>query len=301
MKLKSRYKNILVVYKLSSYQKFILTEDSTSSIRSKSKPSTIDAGLIKDLHNSHCDHNQTLETIKKLLSHTDAKVTYSKRTDSHVIKRKYDLIITVGGDGTILRTLIHQENPLILGINSAPRTSTGALCALTSTDIKDKLLNLLTQNNQSKILTLPRLQTSINGKKQYFLAVNDILFTNVCPAATSRYDIILDKTKESQKSSGVWIATARGSTAALQASGGKVQKISDKRFQYCVREPYLFKTGVYRHTQGFVAQTKALVLINRMMQAKLYFDGPIHAVDLKYGDKIKISYGNLPIKMLVPK
>ena len=52
--------------------------------------------------------------------------------------------------------------------------------------------------------------------------LNDILFANLYPAAVTRYKIKYNGRQEVHKSSGVWISTATGSTAAISAAGGKV-------------------------------------------------------------------------------
>ena len=49
--------------------------------------------------------------------------------------------------------------------------------------------------------------------KKTVAVINDVLIAHKNPAATSRYLLELNKTKEEQRSSGIWIATPMGSTA----------------------------------------------------------------------------------------
>jgi len=65
----------------------------------------------------------------------------------------------------------------------------------------------------------------------------------------SRYYLQVGKLLEEQRSSGVWIATAAGSTGGLRSAGGKVLPKEDKKFQYKPRELYYGKKTCY-HLKG---------------------------------------------------
>jgi NAD+ kinase len=182
-----------------------------------------------------------------------------------------DLVIAVGGDGTVLSAahfLDHGTIPL-LGINSDPnisnedrvvkqkttdeRRSHGALCFCTSQDMDPYLVEVLYGNghveNRSRIRCIVK---STFSETRLVPALNDLLFANPSPAAVSRFRMgwlqpqpeqsLLQQPTESSVmitdttpygtvtrfggstydvlnsinvwSSGMWVSTATGSTAA---------------------------------------------------------------------------------------
>ena len=90
------------------------------------------------------------------------------------------------------------------------------------------------------------MQVEIDGVPVYSRVLNDVLFSHPIPAATTRYAIRRDGRAEEQRSSGVWIATAAGSTAAIHSAGGKILPITSQRLQFVVREPYEKRGVRYR-------------------------------------------------------
>ena len=202
--------------------------------------------------------------------------------------RGHDLVITVGGDGTFLRTASHlKTNQLILGINSVPEVSTGALCAIKINEFSQIVPQLM--NGDYKIFKMPRIAIHINGKKLPIEAINDVLFTNGSPAATSRYIISFKRKCEEHKSSGIWISTASGSTAAIHAAGGTIQKKNDDRLQLLVREPYQGIYNPYKITRLFLKKNEKVSLISKMIKSSIYLDGPTTHCQILYGDHITFS------------
>ena len=75
------------------------------------------------------------------------------------------------------------------------------------------------------------MRVELNGESLHDRVLNEALFCHASPAATSRYilrvaradgaepDVLAD---EEQKSSGLWVGPAAGSTAAQRSAGGSV-------------------------------------------------------------------------------
>lgn len=117
-----------------------------------------------------------------------------------------DLVIAVGGDGTVLSAahfLDHGTIPL-LGINSDPnisnedrivkqkitdeRRSHGALCFCTSQNMDQHLIDVLYGNGHVENRTRIRCQVkSTFSETRLVPALNDLLFANPSPAAVSRF------------------------------------------------------------------------------------------------------------------
>jgi NAD+ kinase len=288
---KLKIKNVFLVYKRSLYQRFIVDEknEKLKKLISKRHFST---RAMKDIHDTH---TRSLKKIEKYLDKLGIRYVTEAR-HKKMDCTKFDLIITIGGDGTFLRTAHTAMNQLFLPVNSDPTQSVGALCSTDIHHFKEKLDEIL--SGRYEIRKLPLIQTRLNGKKLPIEAINDVLFTNVSPAATSRYYMKKGKTLEEHKSSGVWIATTTGSTAAISAAGGKKMHPDDKRVQFATREPYQGIFHPYQLTYGFLEAGEKLAIINRMMQAKIYIDGPTTQYDLVLGDEVEFSASKRTVKVL---
>lgn len=284
-------KKVLIVYKRSVYQKYVLDENSEKikDLIDQNHVSTL--SLIK----SHERNLKSLELLRNTLEQNSVKYKLSSRSllqDIH----DYDLILSLGGDGTFLRTVKHIRDGLVMGINSLPNESVGALCTASIEHFVDKFKDILSGN--FKIKYLPRLAAKLNGKPLAYTAVNDILFTNSSPGATSRYLLMFDDKSEDHKSSGIWISTPSGSTAAIHAAGGEKMSAGDARFQFCIREPYQGISHPYKLTHGFVAQGKELKIISKMIKSRLYLDGPTSPFTIEYGTELSIFLSDQKLKVI---
>lgn len=287
-----KIKKALIVYKRSVYEKYILDEkhEHMTALYRKKHPST------RKILAAHVDHSKTLQKVKEELKKHGVKFKAERRKKIGPLKG-YDLVITVGGDGTFLRTSHHVVDQLMIGVNSAPKASVGALCSITLNEFPKKLKLIL--DGKFKVRKFNRMEVRVNKKKLRTLALNDILYCNTCPAGTSRYIIKVGKQKEDHRSSGVWIATAAGSTAAIRAAGGKILPHFSQDLQYLVREPYQGTQKKYRLCRGTFKPGKKFELINQTMNAALYLDGMHSIHPLHYGDHITIANSKHPVSVIV--
>ncbi|MFO1518530.1 MAG: hypothetical protein U1F57_02505 [bacterium] len=200
----------------------------------------------------------------------------------------YDLLITVGGDGTFLDTshyaLPHQ---MLLGVNSHPLKSHGAFCATDRRGFEKIFQDLL--RGKAPLLPLNRLQVCINGRPLPVLALNDALFANVSPAGTSRHVLKVGGKSEEQKSSGIWISTAAGSTAAIRSAGGKPMRKKSKDLQFWVREPFVKNGEPYRLIRGKIPPGKTLKIVSKMSKAAVFLDGAHLHYPVRYGDEVEMG------------
>lgn len=288
---KKRIRTVYLVYKRSMYQRFFLDERHAGfrKLFAKRHPS------IKSVRHTHDTHMDAVRSVQKYLT----KLGIELRTESrHRLKRlsSIDLVITLGGDGTFLRTAHFAKDQLILPVNSDPMQSVGALCSTDAARFAEKFDTILAGKFQAKKLPLIRIR--VNGKALPVEAVNDILFTNISPAATSRYRLKLGRETEEQKSSGLWVSTATGLTAAIHAAGGVKMKPGDRRLQFATREPYQGNFNPYGLTHGFIPPGKKIALTNLMVRAKIYVDGPTNSFDLDYGDEMECALSGKTLKVI---
>jgi len=197
-----------------------------------------------------------------------------------------DLIITIGGDGTVLSASHFAGKTPVLGVNSVPKTSVGFFCAANAKNFKKRILGIM-RGSRSPTL-LPLLEVSINGKKLPFRALNDILFASVSPAETVQYTIQAGGKKERQRGSGVWIAAGPGSTAGICSGGGKVAAITSRKIQYLARELYPIPGVRYRLKKGFVPAGKSIRLISQISHGVAFLDGAKLSYPLERGNTLTV-------------
>lgn len=208
-------------------------------------------------------------------------------------RRRYDLVISVGGDGTFFAASHYVHDTPMFGINSDPSSSLGIwTCADRRTFREPLRLALLGKLKRTR---LNRMKVSVNGRPLRELPLNDVLFAHRNPGAMTRYRMEADGRREEQKSSGLWIATAAGSTAGIRSAGGRRMPVTSKRLQYVVREPFGWPERRYRLARG---EASRIVLFTRMMDAGIWIDGPRIHYALTLGDRVDIRTGAAPLGVL---
>ena len=132
-------------------------------------------------------------------------------------RQKVDFIVSVGGDGTILRTIHKMVDPLpILGINM------GTLGFLVDVEPKDALETLNNLINGFEVDSRSRLKVLLNGLCLP-PAINEVALLTASPAKMIEFEIIVDGAlMEDFRSDGVVIATSTGSTAYAMSAGGPI-------------------------------------------------------------------------------
>jgi hypothetical protein len=96
----------------------------------------------------------------------------------------------------------------------------------------------------------------------------------------------------------VWIASARGSTAACQAAGGMRLPFNQNQFQFLVREPFHGKKTPYHMIYGLLSGGQSVVLTNEMKEGALYLDGVQEIKHLHFGDRVEISLSSHPVNVI---
>jgi NAD+ kinase len=195
------FKKILVVVKQTPYESYL-------QLKAQGKaPVALRWERLKDRYQTH---RQCVDTVTGILQSVGADYTVVGREELHrgVIQDR-DLIITVGGDGTMLNASSFIDDSIpVLGVNSDPtkpeekgvanakdeRRSKGALCAATASNVNAVLPRILygnyTPGHRSRIKCLVR---STHTETRLAPALNDILVAHPSPAAVSRFRLMLCK------------------------------------------------------------------------------------------------------------
>ena len=174
---------------------------------------------------------QILEQLEEILLNLNLEVLYpasslisstsntKKYSDSYIVKNA-DLVMAIGGDGTLLSCSrkFGKEGLPILGINLG---NLGFLNDIAPSDLTNSLLEIL----EGAYLVDKRffLKSTINGKTQKEIALNEIVIHSGSIAQLIEYEVFVDDTfVYRQKADGLIISTQTGSTAYALSGNGPI-------------------------------------------------------------------------------
>ena len=262
------------------------------SIKRKIAHGLLSQDHLERLVRDHDKHHRCRKALLDLLDHHQISYVEVHRGRYWPDLSHVDAVISVGGDGTVLEAShhIHNHDIPVLGIRSSSM-SVGYLCTCDINTLDDYVKQLAA--GKFKVTKLSRLQARIQYAEtgREILSdpiLNDFLFSNRNPAATTRYILQVGQEKERQKSSGIWFATAAGSTAAIRTAGGIQVDRSSSDFQYVVREPYTPPgEDSFKLIKGFFsAQDEGVKIENFCDHAILALDGQHGQLKLTFGDAL---------------
>jgi NAD kinase len=212
---KFKFTNILIVLKTSKLN-YLITKFGTDQVKS--------AEEFDILNSSMETHHKNTQTF---LSHfkTYSSVNVDIYTDNFlkndelskaINSKKYNLIFSLGGDGTFLRTAQHIDDmqKILIGVNTDSQNSTGYYCPIHAG--ANNLLNNINNILENKFTTkfLNKLEITYNkGDKSYF--INDLYFGEKFLGRISKYNLeVINKgevtgKKALIKSSGVIFSTCK--------------------------------------------------------------------------------------------
>jgi NAD+ kinase len=231
------------------------------------------------------ENREALRDVVAHLRSLGARVDAVHRGDL-ARRHRYDLVVSVGGDGTFLAAAGQVVDTPLFGVNSDPAHSLGLWTCADRHTFRVRLADALA--GRLDTVRLRRLRISINGQAIPELAFNDVLFASRNPAAMTKYRFGADAKVEAQRSSGLWIATAAGSTAGIRSAGGRRMPLSSPRVQYVVREPYTWPAPRYALARGFASR---ITIVPLGPDASLWIDGARTRKDLGLGDRVAIRPG----------
>lgn len=277
--------------------------------------------VVGNLQDRHMVHEQTVRTCRDILSRRQADIQFEMhlRDELQSPIRDVDLVITVGGDGTLLQASHYLDSSIpVLGVNSDPTQtdeveqnlhrfdasrSTGHLCAATANNFERILDDIL--HGSTKPVELTRISTFIDGVRMEAPALNDVLIAHPNPAAISRCSFSISREGADElltpvihsRSSGLRVSTATGSTAAMKSAGGTVMPILSTKLQYMVREPNSPHPKHSSFLQGFLENDHVLQVNWRCRKGFVYIDGSHLCYPINFGCKIDVSNHAPPLRI----
>jgi NAD+ kinase len=288
---------IIVVYKKSTFQMY---EDKLDKINLKKKNKELYNGIIL----AHKEHHDSLNIMKKKLGSLSIPVIFHMRGEKKMPAIKdNDIVIALGGDGTFIFASHFVSKALMVGVNSAPDFSIGHFCRYnlfdSSIDLRDQMEKIILGKIQPT--ELHRLKISINGIPVHIPVINDFLIVDKNPATTSRYIINYNGKHYYQKSSGIWLSTAMGSSAAFSSSGGlafpQFSHSNKRQFGLMIREPYRPDAGTL--LEAIISEDDMFEIIISMIDGYVFFDGGQKKINIQIGDVITIAFQKEPLRAIL--
>jgi len=276
-----RKSRVLVVYKKDAYQRYLQEQHDPHLLRllRRRHPD------VSDMQRAHTIHERAIEVVMHTLRRLPVEVELAYRATLNITKR-YDMVVSVGGDGTFLQAARTIHRTPILGVNSDPARSEAVFCAATHRSFP----RLMRQVLESRLpeLKLFRLAVTLNGRQLPEKALNDVLTVHDDPATMSRYRLHIGPRVETQKSSGLWVSTAAGSSSAVMAAGGARLPWSSRRFQYRPRELYRGHLSRCRLIGGVLPSSACVRVTWLMRRGSAFIDGPHVKIPLQFADVLEL-------------
>ena len=252
---------------------------------------------LHELQGHQDEHNAT----KELLVQTLTKLCFSFSFIKDDINFEdqclaYDLIISLGGDGTFLHAVANSCQQMLMGINSDLTRSHGYLTKFDRTNLVQALHKV--KEGKAHFGFLQRLAVSLNGTLQKYFALNEVFIGNPHIYETSHLCVQTPKEKAHVISNGILIATQQGSTAFYKSAGGKA--FEEDTLAYTLVLPFKKRSSL---EDSAILQAKESIVVKPNRQGyKLLFDcNKKREIDLAQDDEVKVFIDKeKEVKVLLP-
>lgn len=288
-----KLRKVLILHKKSTFQIQAIEHRETRFIKLLEEHSEV----VTRVKLAHAEHVQTLNLLQSEL--TKRKIDFQSIARAELKDRvtDVDLMIAVGGDGTFLDASHSLEDIPLLGVNSSSSSSFGHFCLANQKNVAQILDGIL--DDSLRPSDLLRLELVMNGSVLPELVLNEVLIAHSNPAATSRYFIGFDGEEEEQRSSGIWVGTASGSTGSLRSAGGPVMRIIDDSYQFLVREACIRPKQSFRFLKGILNNKQELKVTSQMRTGVVYIDGQHIDYQFSLGDELIIRPSQTSLKSFI--
>lgn len=241
-------------------------------------------------------HLETVDKVREILKNRYVENIKFQNLHSNYFQDK-DSIITVGGDGTFLRTShFIRGSTSILGINSELEFSEGALTSLNENELGnlEKILN-----GNYKIIKRPRARVTLNNELIKELALNEVYVGAANQFHTSRYIIKLNGKEEEHRSSGVLVVTGSGSNAWYKSAGGAPFKYEEEKLAFLVREPKRSRIFNPQMISGYINKNEKIVFESKRQDGGVIAIDSWPTYDFNIGSIVEVRLSNQPLNVIV--
>jgi len=285
MKPPKQISRALVVYKKSPYEMYLIRQFAFPTARFTGR-------RIQEMASLHRRHYETLEQVRKVLRGFGVAECMAER-ERRLNCDSYDLVVTVGGDGTFLAASKYIDRQTVLGVNSNPRHSVGRFCAALGRTFEGLMRSLL--EGRAEVRKLNRMSVSLNARPLGLEVLNDVLVCHQNPSAMSHYSLQIGPRCEYQHSSGLWVSTAAGSTGAVKSAGGCVMPLESAKLQYRPRELFQAPGRTCRLKGGCVDGKKGIKIVSDMESGVVFVDGSHTHLPLARAETLRLTNARRPL------
>ena len=255
------------------------------------------------------EHADRRNQIKELLPDADLILMDKNMVDNSTLKGKasnYDFVIALGGDNSYTYVSHYVGDTPIVGINSDPTRSIGALCGWSSQDLKDVVSKL--KSEKYIVEKWPRLEVEIDGKKT-IPATNEYYFGRTDALQMSRHILVYKDQKHEHKCTSIIFSVGAGSTGWYHSASHDYWKIQGKdndhfaktenRAVFFVREPYRYdEEEIIRSGEILPGETVTLHSLNKEGTAS---PDSWERFDFGRGKTAVIRLSDHPLRVIVPE
>ncbi len=284
-----KLKRVLVSVKKTAFEH--LTESS--------KIKDLPPGELQKIKKSHDEHSSSLVLVSSILRkrgiEPEIRFTQNSGFDDF---RNRDLVVSLGGDGTILKSArCIVDNTPLLSVKSDSYSS-GSLCTIDSSRFEEALDRILKGDLRIEKWTRAEGATT----DMWLLALNELYIGHKFSSGMARYELSFRDKVDDQMSSGVVVSTGTGSTgwyANLLNSEGPFPRTSEE-LKFCVRE--YKKDAGYKQTKGTIRRGETLLLRSNMnLDGCIILDGDSEKqlYDFKRGGLLEIGVSYNPLYVLM--
>ena len=200
-----------------------------------------------------------ISTIDELDAQKEASIIKNKLIDNGFIydEREPNLVISVGGDGTFLRSIqkYYKINPLFANINFG---NLGYLCEYSTKEVSELINDILDINHQEKEVSL--LVATIKGKKAY--AINEFRI-EAAQWSTITFDVHINGTfLEKIKGDGCLVSSSIGSSGMSRSIGGALVDNEIEMIQFVEKAPINNKFYSSIHSPYVLNKDKVITINN---------------------------------------
>jgi NAD+ kinase len=199
-----------------------------------------------------------------------------------------DIVIVIGGDGTILRTIQQLNRPVpVLGINWG---EVGFLADLEPADAPAFLRSIIHGFGVEERMRISLAKDNI----PLGTALNEALIVTTRPAKMLRFSIIVDGIVAEQfRADGLLVSTPTGSTAYAMSAGGPIVDPRIQGFLLVPLAPYMLSSRPHLISDG----RRLEIRLESAKPAKLVLDGQ-QTVDLGTSSLLHVQRSPVPAQFV---
>jgi NAD+ kinase len=255
--------------------------------------------LLEEKKKSHDEHYASFGLVKKILD--DNNISYQRVYMPYGAYEEFvgrDLVISVGGDGTVLNAAHYiLDNTPLLTVKSEG-SSTGALCKINAFRFRETLQKIL--NDDFSLESWTRVEGKFGHKTD--IALNEVSVRQEYDGM-ARYSVKFNDISETQNSSKILISTGAGSTALydnVKHSQGKFDP-RERELRFVVSEDIRVKN--YKMLHGRIFPGDVIEITSLMdFDGKICFDGDKYKrrYNFPIGQKLYVKISDKPLSVIVP-